>query len=185
MEFTALELPGAYLIEEESRRDARGDLSRIFCAREFAEHGLESTFVQVNRSRTFRRGTVRGLHYQIPPATEAKLFRCLRGSLLHVMVDMRRGSRSFLRWHAEVLTGDGGRMVYVPRGVAHAMQALEDDVETMYSTTTHYAPEHERGCRYDDPRIGIAWPIAPPQAILSDKDRAFPLLGSDFEGVHP
>lgn len=183
MRFTPLTLRGAYLIDEEPRRDARGDLSRIFCAREFAEHGLEHVFVQMNRSHTHRRGTIRGMHYQAPPAAEAKLFRCVRGSLIHVMVDLRHGSDTFLRWHAERLSGDGGRMVYVPRGFAHGIQTLEDDVETMYAATSFYAPEHERACRYDDPRLAIAWPIAPPDVVVSDKDSGHPAIAPDFTGV--
>ena len=180
MRFTALKLAGAFLIEEEPHRDARGDLARVFCVREFAAHGIDYAVVQMNRSRTHRRGTIRGLHYQVPPAAEAKLFRCTRGSLVHVMVDMRRGSETFLGWHAERLTADNGKTMLVPPGVAHGIQTLEDDVETTYMTSSFYAPEHERGCRWDDPRLAIAWPIGPPDVILSEKDAGYPPLAPDF-----
>lgn len=183
MKFTPLKVAGAFLIEEEPRRDARGDLARVFCQREFEAHGLVYAVAQMNRSRTHRRGTVRGLHYQIPPHAEAKLFRCTRGSLVHVMADMRHGSETFLQWHAERLTADNGKIVYVPPGVAHGIQTLEDDVETTYMTSSFYAPEHERGCRWDDPRLAIAWPIGPADVILSEKDAGYAPLGMGFSGV--
>jgi dTDP-4-dehydrorhamnose 3,5-epimerase len=137
--------------------------------------------VQTNQSASRRAGTIRGLHYQKPPHAEAKLVRCLRGAIQDVMVDLRHGSPTFLRWHAEILTAEMLRMVYVPEGFAHGFQALQDDTEVTYQSSSYYAPESEGCVRYNDPLVGIAWEIE--EVIVSRKDATSPLLEPEFQGV--
>jgi dTDP-4-dehydrorhamnose 3,5-epimerase len=179
--FIPTSLAGAYVLEQTAFRDERGYFARVFCQREFAERGLWTQFVQTNHSLSLRRGTVRGVHYQLPPAGEVKLFRCIRGAVQDVMVDLRQGSPTFLRYHAEVLTEDNLRMVYVPAGFAHGFQALADGTSVTYQASEYHSPGHERGLRFNDPLVGIAWMVT--EAIVSPKDRAWPDLGTDFGGV--
>ena len=174
MRFEPLTLPGAYLIELEPIGDSRGIFARAFCAREFAAHGLETTFVQANMSMTSHAGTLRGLHYQLPPHAEAKLLRSIKGAVHHVVVDMRKESPTFRRWLGAELSEDNARMLYVPKGCAHGFQALTDGATTFYMVSAFYAPEAEAGVRNDDPALSIAWPRAVTQ--LSDKDARWPLL---------
>jgi dTDP-4-dehydrorhamnose 3,5-epimerase len=179
--FIATPLSGAYVIEPTALQDERGYFARVFCAREFAAQGLCAHFVQVNHSLSVRRGTIRGLHYQVPPKTEVKLLRCIRGVVQDVIVDLRSNSPTFLRWHAEVLSEDNGKMVYVPEGFAHGFQALEDGTAVTYQSSSSYSPAHERGVRYNDPLLGIAWQVA--EVIVSPKDLGWPNLDSYFPGV--
>jgi dTDP-4-dehydrorhamnose 3,5-epimerase len=181
MIFSETALRGAFVIELTPFRDERGEFARTFCARTFRERGLIDTFVQTNHTRTARRGTIRGLHYQRPPAAEAKLFRCVRGAAQDVMVDLRRGSPTFLQWHAEVLTESNGRMVYVPPGFAHGFQALEDGTEATYQVSAYYTPNREGCLRYNDPLVNIAWLV--PEVIVSEKDANSPLLEAAFVGI--
>jgi dTDP-4-dehydrorhamnose 3,5-epimerase len=179
--FLPTPLAGAYVLEQTALRDERGYFARVFCGREFAERGLCTRFVQTNHSLSLRRGTIRGLHYQLEPAAEVKLFRCIRGAVQDVMVDLRQGSPTFLRWHAEVLTEDNLKMVYVPAGFAHGFQALADGSAVTYQSSSYYSPGCERGVRYDDPLLGIAWQV--PEVIVSPKDLAWPGLDARFLGV--
>jgi dTDP-4-dehydrorhamnose 3,5-epimerase len=181
MKFHAIPLGGAYVIELAPIRDDRGEFMRTSCARTFREMGLPDSFVQVNQTRTARRGTIRGLHYQAPPAAEAKLIHCLRGAIQDMMVDLRRGSATFLQWHSEVLTDDNLRMVYVPPGFAHGFQALTDGCEATYQVSAFYTPRLEGGVRYNDPRVNAAWLV--PEVIVSAKDANCPLLPPDFRGL--
>src|SRR5262249_25933694 len=174
-------LRGAFVIELALIRDDRGEFMRTFCARTLAERGLCSVFVQTNQSRTARRGTIRGLHYQAPPVAEAKLLRCVHAAVQGVMVDLRRRSPTFLRWHAEVLTGHDARAVYVPPGFAHGFQTLEDDSEVIYQASAFYTPSAEGCVRYNDPLVNVRWPVA--EVILSNKDANCPLLTPDFRGL--
>jgi dTDP-4-dehydrorhamnose 3,5-epimerase len=137
--------------------------------------------VQSNHSLSLRRGTVRGLHYQLPPAGEVKVLRCVRGAVQDVMVDLRQGSPTFLRWHAEVLTDDNLKMVYVPAGFAHGFQALEGGSAVTYQSSASYSAAHERGVRHDDPRLTIRWLVS--EAVVSPKDAAWPDLDPSFPGV--
>jgi len=130
---------------------------------------------------TFRRGTIRGLHYQVPPCAEVKLIRCVRGSIQDVIVDVRAGSPTFLHWHSEILSDSNLKMIYVPEGFAHGTQALEDNVEITYQSSAIYSPQHERGIHFNDPMIGIKWSV--PQVIISPKDAGWPFLDGQFEGV--
>lgn len=180
MIFNKTPLEGAYTIELEKRGDDRGFFARFFCENEFAAQGLETSFVQVNNSLTAKKGTLRGLHYQLPPASEVKVVRCLRGALWDVILDLRAGSPTFGKWYGTELSAENRTMMYVPRGFAHAFITLTDDTEALYLVSDFYAPEQERGVRFDDPAHGIDWPIAP--AEVSDKDRGWPDLEPEFHG---
>jgi dTDP-4-dehydrorhamnose 3,5-epimerase len=171
MIFTEAPLKGAYLIDLERRGDERGFFARAFCEREFGQHGLATRFVQANDSLSARRGTLRGMHYQLAPKAETKVVRCIRGALHDIILDMREGSPTFGQSFGADLTADNRRMMYVPKGFAHGLITLEDDTEAYYLVDEFYAPEFERGVRWDDPRFGIRWPLAP--TVVSDKDRAY------------
>jgi dTDP-4-dehydrorhamnose 3,5-epimerase len=172
MIFTETPLPGACVIDLEQRRDERGFFSRVFCRAEFATQGLETDFVQINSSLSTRRGTLRGLHYQIEPAAEVKVVRCVAGALWDVIVDLRSTSSSFGSWFGAELTAANRRMMYVPRGFAHGFLTLTDHCETIYLVSDAYAPVLERGVRWNDPYFGIRWPSSP--AVLSEKDDTWP-----------
>jgi dTDP-4-dehydrorhamnose 3,5-epimerase len=181
VKFVATPLAGAYIIEPTALRDERGFFARVFCAEEFSRRGLCPHFTQVNHSMSLHRGTIRGLHYQLPPRAEVKLLRCLRGSVQDVMVDLRRNSPTFLHWHAELLSEQNGKMIYVPEGFAHGFQALEDGAAVTYQSSAPYSPLHERGVRFNDPSLAIAWHV--PEAIVSPKDEKWPDLEKDFLGI--
>ncbi len=174
MRFTPTSLAGAYLIHLDPRKDERGMFARAFCAQEFGAQGLETTYVQANISTNARAGTVRGLHFQRAPHAEVKLVRCVKGALYDVIVDMREGSETFLRWFGAELTDDNGLTMYVPKGFAHGYQALSDGATAFYMVSAAYAPKAEGGLRYDDPKLAIAWPRA--VSDVSDKDATWPLL---------
>ncbi len=170
MIFTETPLKGAFLIDLEKRGDERGFFARAFCAKEFAAHGLATHFVQVNNSLSATKGTLRGMHYQLAPKAETKLVRCIRGALFDVILDLRRGSPTFGRSFGAELTADNRRMMYVPKGFAHGFITLSDAAESFYLVDEFYAPEFERGVRWNDPKFNIQWPIQP--VVISDKDRA-------------
>lgn len=172
---------GCYLVDPVRRGDERGFFSRLFCEDEFAAMGIESSFVQVNNSLTRQRHTLRGMHYQLPPAAEVKVVRCIGGALLDVVADLRPDSPSFGRWFGAELTAENRCMMVVPRGCAHGFMTLADDTEALYLVSAAYAPEQERGLRFDDPLFGIAWP-APP-AELSAKDAAWPAHDPAWHGA--
>lgn len=169
MIFNAALLAGVYTIDLEKRGDERGFFARVFCEREFAEHGLVTHFVQVNNSLSAEKGTLRGMHYQLAPHAEAKLVRCIRGSLYDVALDLRPESPTFGRSFGAELSAENRRMMYVPKGFAHGFITLEDDTEAFYFVDAFYAPQHERGVRYDDPKFDIRWPMKP--TVVSEKDR--------------
>lgn len=169
-------ISGVWVLEIETIEDHRGFFARGWCRREAAEHGLNPVWVQLNTSLSKRAGTLRGLHWQAAPWQEAKLVRCVRGALWDVAVDLREGSPTYLRWHAEELSARNRRAMHVPEGCAHGLLTLEDDTEVHYLVSQHYAPEAERGARWDDPSLAIAWPRA--VEVISAKDSSWPLLGS-------
>jgi dTDP-4-dehydrorhamnose 3,5-epimerase len=175
--FTALPLAGAYAIEPEPAADERGFFARLWCAREFAARGLRADFVQSSISSNRRRGTLRGLHYQLPPHAESKLVRCIRGAAFDVIVDLRPESLTYLQWHACELTADNGHAVYIPEGLAHGFQTLADDTELLYEIAPDHSSEHGRGIHWNDQRLGITWPITPP-VIVSQKDQQLPKLAA-------
>jgi dTDP-4-dehydrorhamnose 3,5-epimerase len=174
MIFHDTELKDARLIEIEPRGDARGMFARTFCSSEFATAGLETVFVQQNTSVSAEKGTIRGMHFQRPPYQEVKLIRCLRGAILDVIVDLRRDSPTFLKHQGFELTANNRRMLYVPKGFAHSFQTLTDDIEVSYLVSAPYTPDAEGGVRYNDPHLGIEWPL--PVSVISDKDANWPLL---------
>jgi dTDP-4-dehydrorhamnose 3,5-epimerase len=175
MRFTETAIPGAYVVELEPRRDERGHFARAFCERAFREHGLTARFVQVNVGVSTRRGTLRGLHYQAPPAEEAKLVRCPRGAVFDVVVDLRPASPVYCQWFGIELTAENVRQLYIPEGCAHGYVTLADDTEVAYTTSAFYEPSAERGAHHADPAFGIAWPID--VAVISEKDAGWPFLG--------
>jgi dTDP-4-dehydrorhamnose 3,5-epimerase len=181
VQFHLTPLEGARLIELEKRGDNRGFFARYFCEREFAGDGLETRFVQINNSLTSKRGTLRGLHYQLPPAAEVKVVRCVRGSLWDTIVDIRPDSPTYLKWYGAELSAENRLMMYVPRGFAHAILTLTDDTEAIYLVSAFYNPEQERGLRWNDPTIAIKWPIDP--AEISPKDAKWPDIDPAFHGV--
>jgi len=169
------------VIEIEKQEDERGFFSRLWCAQEFFARGLDDRLVQCNVSFNKRRGTLRGLHYQIPPHAETKLIRCTRGALYDVIVDLRAESPTFLQWFGLELTATNYRMLYIPKRFAHGFQTLEDETEIAYQMSEFYAPQAARGIRWNDPRLGIVWPEA--NRIMSKKDREYPDLDPKFVGI--
>jgi dTDP-4-dehydrorhamnose 3,5-epimerase len=178
MKFIETDLSGAYVIELERRGDDRGFFARFFCKDEFREHGLDHSIVQINNSLSKEKGTLRGMHYQLPPKAETKIVRCIRGALYDVILDVRPGSATFGRSLGFELTAENRRMVYVPNGFAHGFLTLEPDTEALYLVTEFYAPELERGIRWNDPKFKIHWPIQP--NVLSEKDATRP----DFDAAY-
>jgi dTDP-4-dehydrorhamnose 3,5-epimerase len=173
MLFTETTIPGAFVIDMEPSCDERGFFARAWCEREFAERGLRTRIAQCSVSYNARRGTLRGLHYQAPPCTETKVVRCTRGAIHDVLVDLRPDSKAFKGWFGCVLSVENRRMLYIPEGVAHGFQTLEDDTEVFYQISEFHAPEHGRGVRWDDPSFAIEWPPAE-RRIISARDRQYP-----------
>jgi dTDP-4-dehydrorhamnose 3,5-epimerase len=174
MKFTETKLKGAFIIDLEPRGDERGFFARAFCQREFEAHGLKPVIVQSNLSFNYRKGTVRGLHFQFPPAAETKFVRCSRGAIVDVIVDLRPESATYLQHVAVELTAENRRGLYVPERFAHGYQVLEDNTETTYQVGEFYTPDAESGLRYSDPRLAIQWPLA--ATDMSEKDQKWPLL---------
>ena len=172
MQFIETELPGVYLIALEPIADERGYFARTYCQAEFQRHGLNATIAQCSVSHNRHAGTLRGMHYQAAPRMEAKLIRCTRGALYDVVVDVRPQSPTYCRWIAVELTATGGQQLYVPEGCAHGFQTLEDDTDVYYQITEFYHPEHARGLRWNDPAIGIEWPVG--ARTISPRDQQFP-----------
>lgn len=177
MDFQKTPLDGAYTIALDRRQDERGFFARAFCQQEFADHGLETTYVQANISQNKQAGLLRGMHFQRGKDAEVKLVRCIAGSVYDVIVDMREDSPSYRQWYGAELSAENGLLMYVPKGFAHGYQALTDDATVHYMVSAFYAPESEGGIRYNDPAIGIQWPL--PVTGLSPKDEAWLLLDGD------
>jgi dTDP-4-dehydrorhamnose 3,5-epimerase len=171
MEVKATALPGVILLKPRLIHDARGYFVETYNVRWAQEAGVNAVFVQDNQSLSLKRGTVRALHFQAPPKPQAKLVRVLHGSIYDVAVDLRTGSPNYGRWTAATLTAQGGEQLFVPRGFAHGFCSLEVNTEVAYKVDEYYAPECEYGLAWDDPTLAIPWPVPPPDAVLSDKDR--------------
>lgn len=174
MHFTKTSLAGAWVIDPTTREDERGRFMRAWCEREFAERGLDFVPVQANMGLSVKRGTVRGMHYQVAPAVEAKLVRCTRGAIFDVALDLRPDSPSYGLWFGAELSAENGRMLYLPELCAHGYQTLEERTEMHYMTSAFYSPESVRGVRFDDPVFSISWPL--PATIVSEQDRGWPLV---------
>lgn len=171
MIFTETKLKGAFIIDLERRSDSRGFFARAFCQNEFAAHGLKPTIAQANLAHNKLKGTVRGMHFQFPPAAETKVVRCTRGAILDIIVDLRPESPTFLQ-HIEVeMNEDNQRALYVPERFAHGYQALRDNTDTSYQVGEFYTPGCEGGLMYNDPSLGLKWPL--PLSVISEKDQAW------------
>ncbi len=180
MIFNPTPLHGVFTIDLERRGDDRGWFARLFCEREFSARNLETHYVQINNSASATRGTLRGMHYQLPPSGEVKVVRCVHGALYDAVLDLRPDSPTFgLSFGAE-LTAENRRMMYVPRGCAHGFLTLKENTEAMYLVSAFYEPKLERGVRFDDPRFCIQWPIDP--MVVSDKDRQWPNYNEEYHG---
>jgi dTDP-4-dehydrorhamnose 3,5-epimerase len=172
--FTETTLSGAFIIDLDRKEDNRGFFARAFCQNEFTEHGLKPVIAQANIAFNKHKGTLRGMHFQFPPAAETKLVRCTRGAIVDIIVDLRPESATYLQHVAVELSADNHRALYVPERFAHGYQVLEATTETSYQVGEFYTPEAEGGLRYDDPRLGLSWPL--PVTEITEKDRGFALL---------
>jgi dTDP-4-dehydrorhamnose 3,5-epimerase len=175
MTFHETKLQGVFEIRIEPLRDERGFFARSWCQTEFKSHGLNPALVQCNISFNGRKGTLRGMHYQLAPYAEAKLIRCTRGAIYDVIVDLRRGSPTFKQWVSVVLTAEKRNMAYVPEDCAHGFLTLEDDTEVFYQMSQFFSAESARGVRWDDPAFQIAWPHE--IAVISERDKNYPDFG--------
>ena len=181
MIFTETKLKGAFILDLEKREDSRGFFARTFCQKEFADHGLKPVIAQANLAHNRRKGTLRGMHFQYPPAAESKLVRATRGAILDIIVDLRPESPTFLQHVAVELTADNHRSLYVPERFAHGYQALADETETSYQVGEFYTPGSEGGLSPHDPRLGLAWPL--PVTEISEKDAKWAPLGEVEDDV--
>lgn len=174
MLFTETKLQGAFIIDLERREDSRGFFARAFCQKEFAAHGLKPIIAQANLASNIKKGTVRGMHFQYPPAAETKLVRCTRGAILDIIVDLRPESATYLEHISVELNEENQRSLYVPERFAHGYQALRDNTDTSYQVGEFYTPSAEGGLLNNDPRLKLQWPL--PISVISDKDLKFPLM---------
>jgi dTDP-4-dehydrorhamnose 3,5-epimerase len=174
MIFTETKLKGAFIIDLERREDSRGYFARAFCQKEFAAHGLKPIIAQANLAYNHKKGTLRGMHFQFPPAAETKLVRCTRGAIIDIIVDLRPESPTYLQHVAVELNETNSRALYVPERFAHGYQVLQDSTETSYQVGEFYAPNAESGLLHNDPRLDLKWPL--PVAVISEKDQKFGLL---------
>lgn len=181
MKLTPTPIAGLMVADSDARGDDRGFFRRAFCGPTLAENGIDFTPVQANMSYSAKRGTMRGLHYQTGEAPEGKFFRCIRGAIYDMTVDLRAGSPTFLQSFGIELSAENAKALVIPPGFAHGFLTLTDDAEVLYLTSHVYAPAHEGAVRFDDPLIGMQWPFAP--LVVSDRDRAIPDLPRDFAGV--
>lgn len=180
MIFTPTPLEGAFIVDIERREDSRGFFARSYCRHEFEAHGLKPVIAQANLAFNHRKGTLRGMHFQFPPAAESKFVRCTRGAVLDVIVDLRPESPTYLQNVAVELSGDNYRALYIPERFAHGYQVLRDNTELSYQAGEFYTPGTEGGLQYNDPGLGLQWPL--PVTLVSEKDRAWtPLLQQEPE----
>jgi dTDP-4-dehydrorhamnose 3,5-epimerase len=174
MIFHETQFAGAYVVELEKNEDSRGFFARAFCADEFRSHGIQFHAVQANISHNLKQGTVRGMHYQDEAVSETKFIRCVSGAVWDVIIDMRPDSPTYLQHLGVELSADNGRAIFVPDRFAHGNQALTDGAELLYLMGASHTLDHERGVRYDDPAVGIDWPL--PVSVISEKDSNWPLM---------
>ncbi len=181
MQFHPTTLTGSYTIAPEPVGDERGWFARYYCKDEFNQIGHTKEWVQMNHSVSYKKGTLRGMHFQLRPHREIKMVRCIAGAVFDVIIDIREGSDTFLQWFGTELSADNKRMLYIPEGFAHGFQCLSDDCELLYHHTAFYKQDSEAGIRFDDPAVGIKWPL--PVTVISARDKGHTLLTSDFKGV--
>jgi len=180
MIFTRTPLAGAYIIDLQPFSDERGWFARFYCKDEFFQIGHTKEWVQLNHSVSYEKGTLRGLHFQLPPYREIKMVRCIAGAVLDVIVDLRGDSPSFLSCFAQELSAENKKMLYIPEGFAHGFQTLTGNAELIYHHTEFYKPNAEGGLRYDDPALGIQWPL--PVTVVSERDSNHPFVDKNFKG---
>lgn len=180
-DFIPTPLAGLMRVQRKAIEDARGFLSRFYCAEAFAEAGIDKTIAQINHTLTRRKGAVRGLHFQYPPHAETKLVSCLHGEIFDVAVDLRHGSPTFLHWHGVLLSAENRQSLLIPEGFAHGFQALSDDCELLYLHTAAYCPEAEGALNARDPILNISWPL--PIGDFSERDSNHPFISQEFQGI--
>ena len=180
MKFSPLPFADTFVIQLEPYADERGMFTRLFCWDEVKQIKHHKQIVQINQSLTKKRGAVRGMHFQYPPKAEIKMVKCLRGSVLDVIIDLRNSSATLLNWHGELLSAKNQKMMYIPEGFAHGFQTLEENTELLYLHTEFYDPNYEGGIGFNDPVLNIAWPLKVTE--ISKKDQNYVLLTKDFEG---
>lgn len=174
-------LEGVYRINRKPHQDIRGAFGRFFCQKEFKKIGLKNPIVQMNYSFTKNKGTIRGMHYQSKPNPEAKIVTCLQGKIIDIVVDLRKGSPTFLQWHGEILSAEDQSSLFVPEGFAHGFQTLTDDCHLLYLHSNYYSPESEGALNAFDPILHINWPLSVSE--MSEKDKKHPYLNRQFKGI--
>ncbi len=181
MIFTETKTQGSYTIELEPFIDERGWFARYFCMDEFSQIGHTNEWLQMNHSCTYKKGSLRGMHYQLPPFGETKLVRCIAGSVYDVIIDIRKDSSTFMQWFGAELSLANKKMMYIPEGFAHGFQCLTDDCELLYHHTEYYKPNVEGGIKYNDAGVGIQWPLN--VTVISERDKSHPYLSENFKGI--
>ena len=181
MIFTEIVLKGSYTIDLDVFADDRGWFARTFCKKEFELIGHDKEWVQMNHSFTIKKGSIRGMHFQLPPFSEIKMVRCISGAVYDVIIDLRKDSATFLQWAAIELSATNKKMIYIPEGFAHGFQTLTDNCELIYHHSQFYTPGVEAGIQYNDQLINIKWPL--PLTNISTKDNHYPLLNINFKGI--
>lgn len=181
MIFTPTSLGGSYIIDLEPWTDERGWFARYYCKDEFQKIGHSKEWVQMNHSVTNKKGSIRGMHFQVNPYKEIKMLRCIAGSVYDVIIDLRKDSDTFLQWMGVELSAVNKKMLYIPEGFAHGFQCLNDNCELIYHHSEFYKPGAEAGIRYDDPLVNIEWPLPP--TVISPRDEQHPYLNENFKGI--
>jgi dTDP-4-dehydrorhamnose 3,5-epimerase len=181
MIFNPTSLTGSYIIDLEPRSDERGWLARYYCKEEFQKIGHTKEWLQMNHSATAKKGSIRGMHFQLHPYKEIKMLRCIAGSVYDVIIDLRKDSDTFLQWIGVELSAANKKMLYIPEGFAHGFQCLEDNCELLYHHSEFYQPGAEAGIRYDDPLVNIQWPL--PLTVISSRDEQHLYLDENFKGI--
>jgi dTDP-4-dehydrorhamnose 3,5-epimerase len=181
MIFTPTALEGSYVIDLQPYSDERGWFARFYCKNEFQQIGHHKEWVQLNQSVSYQQGTLRGMHFQVPPFREVKMVRCIAGAVFDVIIDIRQGSDTFLQWFGLELSATNKRMLYIPEGFAHGFQTLTDNCELIYHHTAFYTPGAEGGIRYNDPAVNIQWPL--PVSVISARDEGHPFIDEHFKGI--
>jgi len=181
MNISATPIDGVFVVESKKVSDQRGSFSRVFCNKELSSIFGDREVVQINLSKNRKKGSVRGMHFQLPPYAEMKLIRCVKGKVFDVAVDLRTGSKTFLKWYGIILNPEKNNMLVIPEGCAHGFQTLEDDTELLYLHTSYYEPEYERGFLFNDSAVNIKWPLA--CTDVSEKDKKHPIISQSNSGI--
>jgi len=181
MKIEQTKITGVAVIHSEPYKDDRGFFNRIFCQKELEVVRPNIMIAQINHSMTKTKGTIRGMHFQYPPHSELKIIRCIKGGVFDVAVDLRKDSPTFLQWHGEILSAENMKALVIPEGFAHGFQSLEDNIEMIYIATSPYCKEAESGIRYDDPKVGIQWPLD--RTVISERDLSYSFSTNGYEGI--